>query len=180
MDAKSLVSAIQEAAHGTPYTITATEHGFTLSLNIVDEKWYTLLYKNGIKKIFMIDVKLKEFGLRAATTDMLYELDWKAGVGVTDLKPSIGGKINVQKGEIISFQKRKEFGVSENGKVGKTVDFTFSSSEAKSWLDAQLAKGGWNRAIGLETKIAFWVASTVIFLLVFVMIPMMIWQFSHW
>jgi hypothetical protein len=137
---------------GTPYTITATDTGFKMSINIVDAKWYTLLYKNGIKKTFVIDARLNEAKHAAVTTDSMYELDWQAGAGVGTFVPKLGGKVNMQKGEIWSYKAGKQYGVSESGQVGETASWKFSSVEAKEWLDNQLKENGWHRAMGGTAK----------------------------
>lgn len=152
MDKTALIQALQADAKDTPYTITATDKGFRLAINIVDAKWYTLLYKNGLKSTFVIDAKLDESKKVAQTTDTLYQLEWAAGADAATVAPKLGAQLNVQKGEVISFQGSKQFGVGEDGTVGKTVDYTFSSNEAKSWLRAELEKYGWKRGLGTEAK----------------------------
>ena len=139
-------------AAGTPYTITATDTGFQMSINIVDAKWYTLLYKNGIKKTFTIDARLDEAKHAAVTTDSLYELEWQAGADAGTLAPRLGGQIKGQKGEIWSYKAGKQYGVSESGQVGETASWRFSSAEAKEWLDNQLKENGWHRSMGGTAK----------------------------
>lgn len=40
--AEELRRAVEEAATGTPYVVTPTEHGFDVSLDIVDAQWFGL------------------------------------------------------------------------------------------------------------------------------------------
>ena len=162
---KELIRNLQTAAQDSPYVITPTQNGFEMTINIVDAKWYTLLYKNGIKKTFTIDAKLKEEKHAAATTDTLYALDWQAGAESGSLVPHIGGKLNVQKGEVWSFQAGKQYGVSENGQVGETASWKFSSVEAKEWLDGQLRANGWHRSLGSTAKGALIFAIAVLALM---------------
>lgn len=165
MTSKSqLISNLINAANNTPYAIEETDNGFRMSMNIVDAKWYTLLYKNGIKKTFTIDAKLNEGKQAAATTDTLYALDWQAGADAGTFVPKIGAKLNVQKGEVWSYQAGKEYGVNNDGKVGETASWHFNSSEAKAWLDGQLKASGWHRTLGATAKgaIIFAVAIIVI------------------
>ncbi|MEO6513094.1 MAG: hypothetical protein ABIR37_00245 [Candidatus Saccharimonadales bacterium] len=139
-------------AAGTPYIVTPTDGGFQMSINIVDAKWYTLLYKNGIKKTFTIDARLNEAKHAAVTTDTMFELNWQAGADVNTFTPSLGAKINMHKGEIWSYKAGKQYGVTESGRVGETASWKFSSVEAKEWLDNQLKESGWHRAMGGTAK----------------------------
>ena len=157
MDKASLISQIIINAQETPYTITETDKGFTLSLDIVDAKWYTLFYKQGLKKTFMVDVALDESSKKATTNDQLYELNWEAGAGGSNPRPHVGARINLQQGEVVSYQSHKEFGASESGDVGKVVDYKFDSREAKEWLNSQLSSAGWSRGMSWQTKVGLWV-----------------------
>jgi hypothetical protein len=154
-----LVTELMNRATGSPYVITETDKGFRLELNIVDAKYYTLMYKNGLKKSFIIDATVHEQKKTVTTTDTLYALDWQAGADISQLAPRLGARINVQKGEVFQFEMHKEFGVSEEGKVGKVVDYTYSTSEVKKWLDTQLDDMKWRRAMGGTAKGAIVVAA---------------------
>lgn len=164
--ATQLIQDLTQTSQNTPYVITPTDTGFTMSINIADAKWYTLLYKNGLKKVFTIDAKLDESKHSAQTTDTLYELDWQGGADAGTVAPRLGGQIKVQKGEVWSYQAGKQYGVSEDGKVGETASYSFSSSEAKKWLDTQLKEAGWHRTLGKEAKGAAIVAGLTIAILV--------------
>ncbi len=164
--AAQLLEDLTQKSQDTPYVITATDKGFTMSINIVDAKWYTILYKNGLKKAFTIDATLDESKGAVQTTDTLYELDWQGGADAGTLAPRLGGKISVQKGEVWSYQAGKQYGISQDGKVGETAAYSFSSSEAKKWLDSQLKEAGWHRTLGKEAKGAAIVAGLTIAALV--------------
>ena len=168
---KELIQNLQAAAQATPYVITPTQNGFEMTINIVDAKWYTLLYKNGIKKTFTIDAKLKEDKHTAATTDTLYALDWQAGADTGSFVPRLGGKLNAQKGEVWSFQAGKQYGASEQGQVGETASWRFSSMEAKEWLDGQLKMNGWHRTLGGTAKGAL-IFAIVVLVLMAILFPL--------
>lgn len=174
MDKASLISQIKNNALETPYTITETDKGFVLALNIVDAKWYTLLFKNGLKKTFSVDVALEESSKKAKTNDQLFELNWEAGVGGAEPRPHIGARINVSQGEIVSYQSHKEFGVSESGNVGQVVDYKFDSREAKNWLNDQLAAAGWSRGMSWQTKVGLWVGIGAIVLVLGIVVALLI------
>jgi hypothetical protein len=168
---QELVQNLQTAAQDTPYVITASEKGFQMTINIVDAKWYTLLYKNGLKKTFTIDATLNEVKQTATTTDTLYALDWQAGADAGSFVPRIGGKLNVQKGEVWSYQAGKQYGISEKGQVGETASWKFSSIEAKEWLDSQLKANGWHRSLGGTAKGAL-VFAIVVLVLMAILFPL--------
>lgn len=161
-----LTDALIEHSHDTPYIVTATDDGFDMTLNIVDAKWYTLLYKNGLKRTFKIHARLDDKNKVARTTDTLYSLDWQGGADAGTLMPRLGGQVSVQKGEVWNYSSSKQYGITEDGKVGKTVDYTFSTSEAKSWLDSELKAAGWKRGLGAEAKGALIVGIGTLILLV--------------
>lgn len=164
--ASQLVNDLVQKSQDTPYIITPRDNGFTMSINIVDAKWYTLLYKNGLKKTFTIDASLDESKGAVQTTDTAYGLEWQGGADAGSLAPRLGGQIKMQKGEIWSYQAGKQYGISEQGKVGETASYSFSSSEAKKWLDTQLKEAGWHRTLGNEAKGAAIVAGLTITVLV--------------
>ena len=168
---KELIEQLQTATKNTPYVITPTDQGFKLTVNIVDAKWYTVLYKNGLKETFTIDAILDEVKHTAKTTDTLYELEWQAGADAGTAAPRLGAKKNIQKGEVWNMQAGKEFGVSTDGKVGETASWKFSSVEAKKWLDNQLKTNGWRRVLGGTAKGAL-IFAVVILVLMAILFPL--------
>lgn len=151
----------QSQNQNTPFIIESNNEGFTLRLNIVDKKWYTILQKNGIQQTFTIEAKVNEKKRSVTTVDILNSLEWSAGAGMEpgDVAPSLGGRIETVRGEVYQFGTRKEFGMSESGKLGMPVDYSFNTTEAKRWLGAQLKMVGWKREWGVEAKIGLWFAA---------------------
>lgn len=56
--AEEFLARIHEVTTDSPYVVTETDHGFHLQLNMVDARWYTLMHKNGVKKMVRYEVKL--------------------------------------------------------------------------------------------------------------------------
>lgn len=160
--AQELTQRIAEAAKNSPYVVTPTEDGFVVSLNIIDEKWIVLLNTGQIKKSFTITAKLNESNQSATLNDTLYELEWSTGLNGI-LTPRLGGKINTQQGEI----NKMEFGVvlgtpaTSDQAVGATA-YSFSTPEAKRWLQKLLDDNGWKKKLSVQTMIGIIVASSLV------------------
>jgi hypothetical protein len=50
---------VKAAAEGTPYTVTETEDGFDVALDIVDAQWFGLFNKAGLKRLYIRHVHLQ-------------------------------------------------------------------------------------------------------------------------
>lgn len=149
----TLIAALQQRAQNTPYLITATDTGFRLELNIADASYYTLMYKVGVKRAFRIEAKVNNGNKTVQTTDILTKIDWQAGDTPGQFTPRVSWRGSITRGEIYEFGTRKDLGVSNEGAPGVTVNYTYSTTEAKQWLSTQLKELGWKRTMGLEAKI---------------------------
>jgi hypothetical protein len=152
--AQELTKIVSEAAKDTPYTITPTDDGFELRLNIVDAKWILPLGTGRVDKYFTITAKLDESTHQATLNDTLFQLEWMAGID-GKLEPHIGAKIDVFQGEVHELQFGVVVGTTDNNNsvAPGVTTYSFSGDKAKKWLQSLLNANGWKKKFSVQTKI---------------------------
>ncbi len=150
--AAELVERVRAATEGTPYTVTETPEGFEVGIDIVDARWYTLLYRNGVKRVFTYEVRLDEAKQTMAVTDVARSVRWSAG-GDPTRPPSLHAEKSIQRGRVYPFSTEKQFGVDAGtGQAGMPVDYTFSSEEGRRLIRGAAKELGWSEKLGGEAK----------------------------
>jgi hypothetical protein len=123
-DRERFLEAVRQATADTPYTVTPTESGFDVGLDIVDTKWFGLINKSGLSMAYIHHVKVGEG--RYSITDDARSLEWVAGV------PRLAATGSRQLGRVKEFGFRKTWAFDEQGRLGKVVDYRFDSEEGRS------------------------------------------------
>jgi hypothetical protein len=142
---------VHDAAEGTPYTVTDTDDGFDVALDIVDAQWYGLFNKAGLKRTYVHHVKLK--GDDAfSITDESRDVEWVAGT------PRIAASLEVNRGRIISFSKQKVWAFDEHGNFGVQADYRFNSEEGRALVEGVAKQLGLKQRRGMEEKIGLFFA----------------------
>jgi hypothetical protein len=146
---------VRQAAEGTPYTVTETEDGFDVALDIVDAQWFGLFNKAGLKRLYIHHVKLKGEKLYSIT-DESRKLDWVAGT------PRISASAEVTKGRIIEFSKQKVWAFDEHGNFGVQADYRFNSEEGRALVEGVAKQLGLEQRRGMEEKLGIFFAALAI------------------
>ncbi|MFZ1258616.1 MAG: hypothetical protein WAQ25_04045 [Candidatus Saccharimonas sp.] len=152
---QELIAHLKQAAKGTQYMIKETDYGFILTFNIVDEEWYTILYKNGLTRVFEIEARVNEAKKTVTTTDVSKNLEWQIGVDGVKRIPKLALHGTYSRGETLAGYSREiQWGFSKKDPAfTRVVDYTYRPIAVKKWLNAQLEQCGWKRAWGLEARI---------------------------
>jgi hypothetical protein len=146
---------VRAAAEGTPYTVTKTDDGFDVALDIVDAQWYGVFNKAGLKRLFIHHVDFKGEGV-FSITDESRALEWVAGT------PRISASAAVTKGRIIGFSKQKVWAFDEHGNFGVQADYRFSSDEGRGLIEGVARQLGLEQRRGTEEKIGMFFAALAI------------------
>jgi hypothetical protein len=148
-----LIARVRAAADGTPYVVEERPYGFDLTIDIVDAKWWTLLRRNAVKRVFIHEVRLDEAERRMVITDAAHEVRWDAGVGASG-RPSLHAERSVQRGRIHEFSREKQWGADPaSGGSGSVVDYTFRAGEGRAIIRDASRPLGWTEGRGTEQKI---------------------------
>ncbi|MFA5854792.1 MAG: hypothetical protein WC846_00660 [Candidatus Gracilibacteria bacterium] len=109
----------------------------------LDAKWWEIISKNRMKKVYQLIVKLDGEKKLATLIDVNKFVMW--GVGPTSVKV-FGGYF---RGIMVAFEIGKRWGIKENFSVGKIYDYKFNPSEIKNPVMNTILKSGWDVRFGI-------------------------------
>ncbi|ANH38165.1 hypothetical protein I601_1734 [Nocardioides dokdonensis FR1436] len=144
--AHQFVQRARELTEGTPYTVSATEKGFDVTLDIVDAQWFGLFNKAGLKRVFTHHVVFHGPDLYSIT-DESRRVSWTAGVPST-----VGGEVSY--GRIIQFGAQKVWAFDEHGSFGVQADYRFHSEEGRDLITGVAQELGLRSRRGAAERIA--------------------------
>lgn len=141
-------------AEGTPYAVTRTAAGFDVGIDIVDARWYELYRKRGLDRTFVHHVKVR--GDTYTVTDEIRTLEWEAG------QPRLGASLERFVGRKYEFSFQKTIAITEEGRVGKVVDYAFSSEEGRRLIKSAARDLGLKESLSASQKAGLWVGIAVL------------------
>lgn len=157
-----LIAAVREAAEGSPYVVAEKPYGFDLTVDIVDAKWWTLLRKSGVKRVFTYEVRTQDAAKKMTITDVANTVRWSGGGGVSSA-PSLRAEKSVQRGRVYQYSFQKEFGVdAKTGRLGTPVDYSFRSGEGRDLIRDAAKRTGWSERMPAEAKGALIFAGAIV------------------
>lgn len=151
MTDEPFLRAVADAAAGSPYVVTPTEAGFDVSLDIADDRWWTVLGKAGLTKTYVHHVAAPGDGTYTVTDDSR-TVEWVAGV------PRASVRAERVQGRVRELGVEKAWGVREDGSVGNVVDYRFSSEEGRDLITAVAGQLGRRQQRGGAERIGLVVA----------------------
>lgn len=149
---QQLVEQVRSDAAGGPYVVAEKPYGFDLTIDVADARWYTLIRKNRLKRVFTHEVRVDEADHTISITDVENQVRWSAGSSANG-GLSLHAERSVKRGRIHSWSFHKEFGVdADTGEVGAVVDYTFSSGEGRTLVREAAERAGWREKMGGEQR----------------------------
>jgi len=103
----------------------------------VDAKWWEILAKAGLKKLYQLHIKLDDAKKEAILIDVEKSVAWRTGP--TEVSVS-GGFF---RGVIMEYEIGKAWGIRENFAPGKLYDYKFSVAEIKNPVMNAILRNGW-------------------------------------
>lgn len=131
-----LYAAIEQSVSQVPYTMTRTQDGFRVELDLFTPEIRQRAQKLSIDRTFTIGVKLDENKQRAKLTDTLKVVTW--GPGYT-----FGFQVgtSIQKGSVA--EKSFTFGGSDEAKARAQETKPLAIKAARTWVREQLEANDW-------------------------------------
>ncbi len=108
-----------------------------------DAKWWEILSKAGLDKVYELHVKFDESRHEALLVDVMKNVSWDAGPCKANLSGGFFRGINFE----VSIGK--QWGIRENFEVGKILDYRFSPEEIKNPVLNTLLRHGWDVRMGM-------------------------------
>lgn len=155
-DAKQLADEVRRAVAETPYMVTdETADGFTVHIDVVDQQWWTLMYRKSLSSAFKHVVKVDPSDGTYAVTDESLTVTWQAGADVSGSvpRPVLQAAAGFSKGTFRSKSFRKEYGVDDDGSYGAVVDYSFDSGEGNRLIDDAAQRLGLTKKINPTARL---------------------------
>lgn len=144
-----LFEQVRRNAEGTPYTVTETEKGFDVALDLADATWYEVFGKAGLRVSFTHHVAVHDD--RYTITDDSRQVHWRAGV------PTASAGASRFVGRQISFSSRKTWALlgtpEKPGVPTKVVDYTFSTETGRALITGAATSLGLRQEMPLSEKV---------------------------
>lgn len=151
-----LAAEVRRAVADTPYTvIDEMPDGFTVRIDVVDRKWWTLMYRKSLRSTFRHEVKVDEAAGTYSVTDRSDTVSWQAGVDVGGgvPRPTLKASRSFTSGNVVTKSFRKEYGFDDDGSYGAVVDYTFSSSEGRQYVELAAQRLGLTKRMNANAKV---------------------------
>jgi hypothetical protein len=149
---QELIASVREATEGTPYVVEETPDGFTVTIDVVDAQWYTLIRKNGLKRVFTYEVRTYDKSRTLSITDVENSVRWNAGAGVSS-PPSLHAERSFKRGRVYQLSFQKQYGVdAQTRQLTKVVDYRFNANEGRNIIRDAASRAGWKERMGAEER----------------------------
>jgi hypothetical protein len=104
----------------------------------VDAKWWEIMAKAGLKKMYELHIKFDDKHKVAKLIDFQKSVSWRVGApGQVSLS---GG---FTRGVVFEYEIGKAWGIRENFTPGKIYDYTFTPGEIKNPIMNTILRHGW-------------------------------------
>ncbi|MDT9592632.1 hypothetical protein RDV89_06120 [Nocardioides zeae] len=163
--APELAEAVRRAVADQPYMVTdQTPDGFTVQIDVVDQQWWTLMYRKSLSTTFAHVVRVDPATSTYTVTDKAYTVSWEAGVDVGGgiPRPTLRASASTKQGIVREKSFRKEYGMDDDGNVGAAVDYSFDSAEGNRLIDAEAQRLGLTKKMNTTAKVGLVVAAVAV------------------
>lgn len=148
-----LYDAVRARADGSPYTVTRTDDGMEVSLDLADSAWWALMYRESLHRTYTYRVSVDEQRGTFTMLDIERQVEWQAGVRAEDRKPLLRGSASVQQGRILSRERQTVWAWDDEGRFDKVVDYSFSTGEGHELVRRAAAELGLTERMPVQAKI---------------------------
>ncbi len=109
----------------------------------VDAKWWEVLAKAGLTKVYELYMKFDEGKKKVVLIDVTKSVAWRAGPSEVKLW---GGFF---RGVVFSYEIGKRWGIKESFELGSIYDYKFSPQEIKNSIMNSILRNGWDVQFGM-------------------------------
>ena len=137
--------AIIQGINSLDVPVMVQERGrkLVITWRYVDARWWEVLAKAGLTKVYELHVKFNERRGEVVLIDVLKSVAWRAGP--SQVRVSGGFFRGVQFG----FEIGKQWGITESLKLGQIYEFKFSPQEIKDPIMNTILQKGWDIRFGM-------------------------------
>lgn len=146
----AVAAELQRVLEPTPYAVEASAERIRVRADLADNRFLVLPGVRGVRQLFATDVIRKADG-KVVTANVLLGLEWTVGLSGEPV-PRLTGRGEIGTGKIWSGSGSVEWGVGPDGRLGRQVDYTFSSSEITGPVSDVLRRTGWRETWPIEAK----------------------------
>jgi hypothetical protein len=118
-------------------------YDLVLTWKYVDARWWEVLARAGMRRIYELHVKLDEERRLATLIDVRQSVKWRAG----PTQVHVGGGFG--RGVILAYEIGEGLGIQENWQPGVVYEFTFEPAELKSPVMNTILRSGWDVRFGI-------------------------------
>ena len=126
-----------------PVMVEERGRKLVITWKYVDARWWELLAKAGLTKIYELHVKFHASRHRVTLIDITKAVSW--GVGPTVVHVAWTGFRGISAGYEIGVQ----YGIRENLSPGKIYEYKFSPQEIKTPVMNSILRSGWDVSLGM-------------------------------
>jgi hypothetical protein len=138
---RALILAINE--FDAPVSVEERGKKIVVTWKYNDAKWWELLARAGLKRLYELHIKLNEEKKEAVLIDVLKTVAWRAGP--TEVSVRASGFRGIYAG----CQLGSRWGIKENFELGEVYSFKFKPSEIKSPIANSILRSGWRVRFGI-------------------------------
>jgi hypothetical protein len=118
-------------------------YDLVLTWKYVDARWWRVLSKAGLTRLYELHVKLDEKRSVATLIDVRKSVRWRAGPTQVHVGRS------VSRGILTGYEIGKQWGIAENWELGVVFDYKFVPAEIKTPVMNTILRSGWDVRFGI-------------------------------
>jgi hypothetical protein len=118
-------------------------YDLVLTWKYVDARWWQVLSKAGLTRLYELHVKLDEKRHVATLIDVTRSVQWRAGPS----QVYIGGRFG--RGILAGYEIGEQWGIAENWELSVVFDYKFVPAEIKTPVMNTLLRSGWDVRFGI-------------------------------
>ncbi len=124
--------------YDVPVMVKEKRKKLIITWKYVDAKWYELIAKAGLKKLYELHIKFKQDENLVTLIDVNKTVYWRAAPTQVKIR---GGFF---RGVMLHWEISKLWGLDENFKFRKIYDYKFTPSEIKNPVLNSILRSGWD------------------------------------
>ncbi len=138
---RSLIKSINE--FDAPVMVQEKGDQLVVTWKYIDAKWWEILAKSGLEKIYELHIKFNNQKKEATFIDVNKSVSWRA----SPTEVSIHG--GFFRGVIFAYEIGKRWGIKENFQIGKVYDYKFTPQEIRNPVMNTTLQHGWAVRFGV-------------------------------
>lgn len=165
--AARFAAGVRRAVEDQPYSVLdETPEGFSVHIDVVDARWWSLLSRHGLEETWRWDVRVRADDTYSVT-DRPGEVQWQVGVdgsgGVP--RPTLRFRASAFRGTAVDVRTETTWGFDDEGRFTRVVDYSFDSREGRDLIDAVAERLGLRKTMNTWARIGLYVGLGTLVLL---------------